>query len=111
MYMYLGCRAAQDVVMPIVYVSCFVACVLHPAFLFFFVRWFGFTGAPAAMVLSQWALLLLAVLYLRVYRPFHPETFTGFQWREAFRGEGMREFLALGLAGIASMAEWWYVKR
>ena len=65
--------------MPIVYVTMAVSLFFHPLALWGCIAWLGFAGAPAATVLSQWALFGLTVAYLRLWRPYQPDTFAGFQ--------------------------------
>eukprot|EP01048_Picozoa_sp_COSAG05_P005229 COSAG05_NODE_305_length_11703_cov_15.056705_1_plen_613_part_00 len=69
---------------------------------------FGFIAAPIAHVLSQTTGFAVAVLYLRCASPHHPDSWYGFDLRNAMAPTALLRYAKLGLPGIASMGEWWF---
>lgn len=64
--------------MPLV-VACIVNCfVTLPISLEYGVQWFGFRGTAGAVVLFQIMQPLIVVLYLKIYKPHHPQTWPFF---------------------------------
>lgn len=96
---------AQNVIFPIVCVAGVVGCVLHPIFLVVCVHLFGFNGVPTAVVLSQWAQALLTLAYVRRPGTYRPETWAGFDLRNACQGREMLHFLRLAGPAVLSMSE------
>jgi multidrug resistance protein, MATE family len=102
---------AQHQTWPLV-VSSLVPCIfLQPVLLHYLVPLAGLPGSALAIVLTQWAIAILLVTYLRIQPVHRPETWPGLSPRylkEALRPGQLLHFLSLSVGGIFSMMEWWF---
>ena len=88
---------------------CIAVCMLlpHAAVCWLLVSWLGFAGAPLANGLTYWAQLLGLLLYTVWRQPHNPESWPGWQLREAAKPEAMIKFLRLGLPGMLVLSLEW----
>lgn len=95
----------QGIVKPVFYVTLFVVGP-HIGWVIFLTGKYGFVGTAWAMNISYWTMASLVLLYVIVIRPHHPQSWPGFQPREALQGWG--EYLKLGIPGMSMLClEWW----
>ena len=109
---------AQEIVMPLVYISALTSLVVHPLLLYFLVGQFGLNGSAMAFILTNWIQFGTAMLFVKVRGAVHPKTFersVHLAWvtdcsspsrRAIFNKRDMVEFLLLGVGGLMSMSEW-----
>lgn len=119
---FLSC---QNIVRPIVWISLFVACIVHPLLLPI-LTWhlnLGFDGASLSITISLWIMAILSWVHLKYNVPVtskpsdlwvtlfdglhNPATWPGFVWREALQWDGIKAVLNLAIPGIFGMSEWW----
>jgi MATE family multidrug resistance protein len=102
---------AQHQPWPPVYASVIPAFFLNPILLHTLVPAFGFTGSAYAIVITQWAMLFLLLLYLHLKPDYHPESWPGLKLsylKEALQPRPLLRFLNLSLGGVLSLSEWWF---
>jgi MATE family multidrug resistance protein len=103
--------ACQQLVMPIAYAGLIGCFVVHPIILHYGIRSMGFAGSAVAVVTTQFVQAFLVVLYLRVRRVYHPETWSGISGstiKGALEPVPMLHFFKLGMGGVVSLSEWWF---
>jgi MATE family multidrug resistance protein len=105
---FLGC---QNITWPFCFITGVTAIVVHPFLLWFYITYcsFGFIGTAMAIVTSQWWMLASTVAYIKFGKPHNPATWVGMQTSKALEWKGVCRFLRLGIPGVLSMSEWWYV--
>lgn len=104
--------SAQEIVMPLVYVSLLGWVLVLPISLRVLMPIMGFVGSAWAMLIYQVAQSILLVAYLSWKRPHTWGTWVGLfhreVWREVLRIGPMLSFVKLALGGVLATSEWWF---
>jgi MATE family multidrug resistance protein len=100
---------AQRQPWPPVYAAALPCFGLQPILVPVLVHRFGFLGSALAIVITQWAVTILLLLYLYLWPVHHPESWpTRESVHQAWKPRSLRRFWNLSLGGVLSLSEWWF---
>ena len=96
--------SAQNLVFPMVLGSFVGSMIVSPLIMDPCVKYFGLKGSAIAIVIIQIVDIGLVLLYLKIFQPHHPLTWTGVSnlWKDAVKIKPLIQFLNLSFGGVIS---------
>jgi hypothetical protein len=98
---------AQHQVWHLVVASTISSFFIHPFLLKMLIPMFGFLGSSLAIALTQFAMAIWLILFLRLFPTYKAESWPKFSWNnlmETFSPQPMLTFLSLSLGGVLSLS-------
>ena len=101
---------SQNQVYPMVFASIVASYVFHPVFLNTLIPAFGENGSALAISMTQWVMVGLLFLYVKIRPVDEPQTYPKFDTTsisKALTPQPLLDFVSLSLGGVISLSEWW----